>query len=674
MNGVAKRVVKKAKSKAKNRIRDAAKQAGAPVLKTAKRAVDSAADQVEQGLEFGLGKALGRVASLPVEVARETADSLLVEKYSRKKRGGPGRDTREFQRTHPLAPEFVDHLPVVQTASQHVIEKNPGPPKRGGKPKRLTKRKARKIDRALERRADMLHKLKVRYPGQGPKRKIIRRAKIRNKKTGKQTGYTMTSRDYLGIVTIASNASAGQSVIQTWANPHYLGLPDLDLEAKRWEMFDCDMTIHMIPSGNTYIDGRLLGWFDADVEDLPVTSSPTVLVQHAMLHGAKPLSYPRGGTWRPAPSQRTKATKWFFCDQTGSTIADDRQCNKWLFNCIVERPPVIYTGVSATGVALNVEFYVTYKFRFRNRTLDTATSQTTLGGQSLAFTTVTGGSATDPLNFSSATAPALLSSYSRNFDGLLLDAGTNVSYIMKVSRTQVITTPDLLGFQISTPTAGTLTTFALTSNATTVDSVFTTASNAVTGTYVGTIPGTGSSSAYVTVSPYARLWDGNHWTYTGSGATFYYHWYLSFTAATAASNGFDCMVWHIPPASTLSHFDRMCGLATLEGRARVEFEKQGKECDFAVFKDKYMSEATKETKSLEYLERKCADLEIEKRLAEQESKMLRGVQGRGAPLRISLEDDEDMEDLFETESVKLRRRAPLELKDIKVERKAGSLK
>jgi len=300
---------------------------------TARKIVDEVARAAELTLPIG---PVGRIG---IEAVKDVLDDVLVEK---------GKYIR---------PEMVDSL----TSAEMAIEPNPGPPK------------GRK---SLRAEANELKREAKHFVGKLKKgtRSHAKPRRVRHMKGGKLVGYTMSSKDYLTAVDITAGTTIRGSELfdnGLLINPHALPLLDLNLEARRWELFDCDVAIHMMPSGNTYIDGLVFGYFDPDATD-SIPADADKKLQVGLLHGGHAVQFARGGSWKPSSKRaRAKAISKFYVDANNTNAGSDvRLANKWRFRCFIERAPQIYTGATGTAITMKVEFYVTYTFRFWNRTID----------------------------------------------------------------------------------------------------------------------------------------------------------------------------------------------------------------------------------------------------------------------------------------------------------------
>lgn len=401
-----------------DRVKKRARSSGPAVA--IKSAVDNFDDKADAWWDSA--PAVAQVATAPfigaVDIARGLVDTVLPETATEKKVQFSDQPRPILKRRHRVIlsqpedgpkPESSGVDPGALTAMQMAVEKNPGPKSRKGSRKTSRKRTARprrsrKPGHSDRHRSARMSSTKKFHP-KGHRAQTVSGSKM---KSG--NGVIFQRRDLVFSGTTSATAVTGDVIYQALINPTGEGntaTPNarginaamLQYEAAKWENFDCDVVFTVEANGSKFVQGTFIMGIEMDVTDNIPTG--TAGVQRLTLQGGKVFEFSTGGTHGYSSINKTRAVKEYWVQQQGS---DARLCAKGKFILMTNQPATVYNGSTATKVAVPVQVFATYKFRFRNATLEPAGTSLLSAGGGMLWTSTATGSNLDPFSLSGAVA------------------------------------------------------------------------------------------------------------------------------------------------------------------------------------------------------------------------------------------------------------------------------
>lgn len=291
----------------------------------------------------------------------------------------------------PTAPERDDYpwlrrKRAITTATTAAVEPNPGPPKKGRKPRGgRAKAKAQQRPRPRPSRPaatiTVLRRPKPRGPNRGPASRPQG-----NASRGGVQNVKFTRTDLLYAGTASSSSPAGTTLLTLAINPSGLpagGVPTLpaqllNYEAAKWEMFDCQVRFRVKATGASTINGTFTHGIDSDVTDA-LPQSSIAAIQRLTNQGGSTHTWASGGSTSFNRLNSAKFTNRYFVQPKAE--ADPRTICKGRYWLIVSEPATSYFAAgSGQNVDVPFQVYADYTFRFSNATLEPATTALTMSG------------------------------------------------------------------------------------------------------------------------------------------------------------------------------------------------------------------------------------------------------------------------------------------------------
>lgn len=259
----------------------------------------------------------------------------------------------------------VRRVPVrgITTAATMAVEKNPGPPKGRSRSKPKAKGRKKQQPKAKQAKAPSQAPVSARPRGQRGDM-LMRNVPDILDRTDLALSTTVDGTTAIApgtlICKIPINPTGNGDVTVT--RPTGINAALLNYIAALWELWDCDVTMIIKPTGNRFVTGTFTAGFDMDAKD----NVPTL--EQLIQQGGQTFTYASGGRVSYSPGNRAKATARYWTQPSGS---DPRLYTKGVFYVLSNETPTTYGSTGAVaGVLVPFQVHCHYRFRFKNPTFE----------------------------------------------------------------------------------------------------------------------------------------------------------------------------------------------------------------------------------------------------------------------------------------------------------------
>lgn len=172
----------------------------------------------------------------------------------------------------------------------------------------------------------------------------------------------VTGTEFLTTVTGVTTATAGTTLVTTLISPHSLGVGRLAAFSSLYEKYRFHrFRIRYVPIANATVSGQVMGYYDTDPAEVPITTSALQAFQRGVAHyGAR-----TNNVWeeRVFELKDDEPNRLLYCNTLSTSEASDRQVFQARFSMLA--------ASALTAVALG-NLYVDYEVEFNCPQIDSA--------------------------------------------------------------------------------------------------------------------------------------------------------------------------------------------------------------------------------------------------------------------------------------------------------------
>jgi len=215
--------------------------------------------------------------------------------------------------------------------------------------------------------------------------------RIKQSSDGKSA--VISTRDYVGTITIPANAVVGQCILSLPLSPLNFAATRLSIQAGLWEKFQLiDWDFECVTTQGTTTSGQVLAFVDPDIGDLWTQGQVYNLNRGAVQWRSQPFNLWENTLVRSNPD--ASKGQWFYCNI--STSAAERWAYPGQF-------VVLYAGGATTLPLTTHNIYMRVRLNFANPELDNATGNQSKPVRIYATTIEPAASTIDPIQGSGTT-------------------------------------------------------------------------------------------------------------------------------------------------------------------------------------------------------------------------------------------------------------------------------
>jgi hypothetical protein len=215
--------------------------------------------------------------------------------------------------------------------------------------------------------------------------------RIKQSSDGKSA--VISTRDYVGTITIPANAVVGQCILSLPLSPLNFAATRLSIQAGLWEKFQLiDWDFECVTTQGTTTSGQVLAFVDPDIGDLWTQGQVYNLNRGAVQWRSQPFNLWENTLVRSNPD--ASRGQWFYCNI--STSAAERWAYPGQF-------VVLYAGGATTLPLTTHNIYMRVRLNFANPELDNATGNQSKPVRIYATTIEPAASTIDPIQGSGTT-------------------------------------------------------------------------------------------------------------------------------------------------------------------------------------------------------------------------------------------------------------------------------
>jgi len=209
--------------------------------------------------------------------------------------------------------------------------------------------------------------------------------RIKQSSDGKSA--VISTRDYVGTITIPANAVVGQCILSLPLSPLNFAATRLSIQAGLWEKFQLsNWDFECITTQGTTTSGQVLAFVDPDISDLWVEGEVYNLNRGAVQWRSQPFNLWENTLVRSNPD--ASKGQWFYCNISTSTA------ERWAYP---GQFVVLYAGGATTLPLTTHNIYMRVRLNFANPELDNSTGNQTKPVRIYATTIAPTANTTDPI-------------------------------------------------------------------------------------------------------------------------------------------------------------------------------------------------------------------------------------------------------------------------------------
>jgi hypothetical protein len=215
--------------------------------------------------------------------------------------------------------------------------------------------------------------------------------RIKQSSDGKSA--VISTRDYVGTITIPANAVVGQCILSLPLSPLNFAATRLSVQAGLWEKFQLsNWDFECITTQGTTTSGQVLAFVDPDISDLWVEGQVYNLNRGAVQWRSQPFNLWENTLVRSNPD--ASKGQWFYCNISTSTA------ERWAYP---GQFVVLYAGGATTLPLTTHNIYMRVRLNFANPELDNSTGNETKPVRIYATTIAPTANTIDPIQGSGTT-------------------------------------------------------------------------------------------------------------------------------------------------------------------------------------------------------------------------------------------------------------------------------